>query len=86
MELNERVVKLEVKEKELRQDVVEIKDQVTNHLPTQISAVQTVVNELRDTHIAESAVAKAWDTNLKKAVISIGIVWTALRVAEVFLK
>lgn len=86
MELNERVAKLEVKEKDLRQDVEEIKDQVTNHIPTQIAAVQTVVNELRDTHIAETAVAKSWDNNLKKALITIGIIWTVLRVVEFFVK
>jgi len=82
MELNERVVKLEVQGKELRKDVEEIKDQVTNHIPTAIADVQKVVNELRDTHIAESAVSKAWDNNLKKAIIAVGIVWTLIRIAE----
>jgi len=82
MELNERVVQLEVQGKELRKDVEEIKDQVTNHIPTAIADVQKVVNGLRDTHIAEAAVSKAWDTNLKKFIIGVGIVWTLLRIAE----
>ena len=86
MELNERVAKLEVKEKELRQDIVDIKEQVTNHIPTEIAAVKTVVYELRDVHIAETAVAKAWDINLKKTLIVIGVVFTVLRIAEFFVK
>lgn len=86
MELNERVVKLEVKEKELRKDVEEIKEQVTNHIPSAIAGVQKVVNELRDTHIAEAAVSKAWDINLKKFIIVVGIVWTLIRIVEVFVK
>ncbi len=86
MELNEEVVKLKVQYKELKDDVAEIKDQVTNHIPTQIAAVKKVVYELRDTHIAETAVAKAWDNNLKKALIAIGIIWTVLRVVEFFVK
>jgi len=86
MEINERVRALEVKEKELRKDVEEIKDQVTNHIPTQIASVHKVVNELRDTHIAETAVAKAWDNNLKKVLIGIGCIWTLLRIAEFFVK
>ena len=86
MELNERVVKLEVKEKELRKDVEEIKDQVTNHIPSAIADVQKVVNELRDVHIAETAVANAWSTNLKKTAIAIAIIFTLVRIAEFVLK
>ena len=86
MEINERVRALEVKEKELRSDVAEIKNQVTNHIPTQIAAVKKVVYELRDIHIAETAVAKAWDTNFKKTAIAVAIIFTLLRVAEFFVK
>ena len=86
MEQNERIAKLEVKEKDLRKDVEEIKDQVTNHIPSAIAGVQKVVNGLRDTHIAEAAVSKAWDTNLKKFIIGVGIVWTLLRIIEFLMK
>ncbi len=86
MEINERVRALEVKEKELRSDVAEIKNQVTNHIPTEIAAVKKVVYELRDTHIAETAVANAWSNNLKKTAIVVAIIFTVVRVVEVFLK
>lgn len=86
MEINEEIVKLKVQYKELQKDVEEIKDQVSNHIPTEIAAVQKIVTQIRDTHIAESAVSKAWDTNSKKAVIAVGIIWTVLRIVEVFLK
>ena len=86
MELNEEVVKLKVQYKELRDDVAEIKDQVSNHIPTQIAAVKKVVYELRDTRIGEIAVAKTWDSNLKKTLIVIGVVFTVLRIAEFFVK
>ena len=82
MELNERVVKLEVQGKELRKDVEEIKDQVTNHIPTAIADVQKVVNELRDKHIAEAAVSSAWSNNFKKTAIVVAIVFTLVRIAE----
>ncbi len=82
MELNEEVIKLKVQYKDLRNDVEEIKDQVTNHIPTQIAGVQKVVNELRDTHIAETAVAKAWDNNLKKTAIVVAVIFTLVRIAE----
>lgn len=86
MEINERVRALEVKEKELRADVSEIKIQVSNHIPTQIATVQATVNDLRDTHIAETAVAKAWDTNLKKTLIITAVVFTILRIVEFFVQ
>ena len=86
MELNERIAKLEVKEKELRQDVADIKLQVTNHIPTQISRLSKVVYELRDNQIASAAVRTSWDINMKRAVITIGIIWTILRIIEVFIK
>lgn len=86
MELNEEVIKLKVQYKELQRDVAEIKDQVSNHIPTEISAVKKVVYELRDIHIAETAVAKAWDTNFKKTAIAVAIIFTMLRVAEFFVK
>jgi len=84
--INERVRALEVKEKELRQDVAEIKSQVTNHIPTEIAAVKKVVYELRDTHIAETAVANAWTNNVKKTLIVGGIIFTLLRIVEVLVK
>ena len=82
MELNEEIVKLKVQYKELRQDVEEIKDQVTNHIPTQIAAVQKVVDGLEKTHIAETAVANAWGNNLKKTAIVVAIIFTLVRIAE----
>lgn len=86
MELNERVAKLEVKEKDLRKDVEEIKEQVTNHIPTQIAAVQKVVDGLEKTHIAETAVANAWSNNLKKTAIVVAVIFTVVRIAEFFVK
>ena len=86
MEINERVRALEVKEKELRQDVREIKEQVTNHLPTQIQDVKDAVDALTTQHVAVAAVKQAWDTNIKRFLIVIGIIWTVLRIVEVFLK
>lgn len=86
MELNEEIVKLKVQYKQLRDDVEDIKEQVTNHIPSAIEDVQKVVNELRDTHIAETAVANAWNTNLKKTAIAIAIIFTLVRIAEFVLK
>lgn len=86
MEQNERIAKLEVKEKELRRDIEDIKEQVTNHIPTQIAAVQTVVDELQRTHIAETAVANAWSNNFKKTLIVVAIVFTLVRLVELALK
>ena len=86
MEINERVRALEVKEKELRQDVREIKEQVTNHLPTQIQAVKDAVDVLTTQHVAKAAIKEWWDTNTKKTLIGIGSIYTLLRIVEVFWK
>lgn len=82
MELNERVVKLEVQGNELRKDVEAIKEQVTNHIPSAIADVKTVVDDLRDKHIAEAAVSNAWSNNFKKTAIVVAIVFTIVRIME----
>ncbi|KKN01812.1 hypothetical protein LCGC14_1123940 [marine sediment metagenome] len=82
MEINEEVVKLKVQYKELQKDVDEIKEQVSNHIPTEIAAVKKVVYELRDTHIAETAVSQAWSNTLKKTAITVAIIFTLVRIAE----
>ncbi len=81
-DMTERVIQLEVKHKELRADVAEIKDQVTNHLPTQIAAVKQSVDDLITQHVAADAVRHSWDVNLKRFLILMGIIWTTLRVLE----
>lgn len=86
MEINERVRALEVKEKELRQDVREIKEQVTNHIPTQIKDVKDAVDALTTQHVAKAAVKEWWDTNTKKTLIVMGLIFTVLRIVEVFWK
>jgi len=86
MELNERVAKLEVQHKDLKADVADIKEQVSNHIPSQIAAVQKVVDGLEKTHIAETAIANAWSNNLKKTAILVAIIFTVVRIAEFILK
>lgn len=84
MEITERVTKIEVESKEIRKDLDEIKVQVTNHLPTAISEVKGLVYDLREQHIAKTAVSESWDNNLKKAAIIIGCAWTVLKFIEMF--
>ena len=89
MEINERVRALEVKEKELRADVAEIKIQVMNHLPTQIEKVQDAVDAIAIQHTNEQAVKTAWDKNIVKVAMLLGGVWTItnmLRLVVEFVK
>jgi hypothetical protein len=81
-DLPQKVAKLEVRHDQLQKDIDDIKLQVSNHIPTEIASVKKVVYELRDVHIADTAVSKAWNNNLKKTIIIVGCVFTVLRIVE----
>lgn len=85
-ELTDRVTKLEVQHKDLKADVSEIKEQVTNHLPSQIAEVKKSVDALTTQHVAAAAVRHSWDVNLKRFLIGMGVIWTLLRIVEFFVK
>lgn len=82
MELNERVAKLEVGQKEARLDVAEIKTQVMNHIPTQIEEVRKAVYALRTEHVAQTAVRESWNKNIQKVAVVLGVVWTLIKLLE----
>ncbi len=89
MEINERVRALEVKEKELRNDVAEIKLQVSNHIPSQIRKMQDAVDVIATQHVQERAVKVAWDKSMMKLGMILGVIWTLtnmLRLAVEYVK
>ena len=84
MSTDERIVKLESQQKDMRYDINEIKVQVSNHIPTSINECKNEIRKLRDSHIASQAVRDAIFTSIRNLAYIMAIVWTLVRMIEVF--
>ena len=73
---------LRVRQEEMKQDITEIKLQVTNHLPHQIAAVQDSVNNIAKKHESYDAIFRFISACFKAASAVAVVVWTAIQVIK----
>ena len=82
--LEHRLTKVEEGLKEVKADVSEIMINVTNHIPSSITAVKLDLQTLLDRKREKEAVKDFLGHALKIVYLSAGVVWIALQVIEHF--
>jgi hypothetical protein len=73
---------LRIEQKEMRQDITEIKTQVSNHLPTQIAEVQASVDEIAKRHQTYDAIMWFISLCFKVTTALVGAMWVGLQIVK----